>query len=75
MATTSIMLSHGCPLLVCLEKAERVVQLMPTFAAFNHPFEPSETLEGNRKGEFDASSMKVLNDGLAGRGSHGVWHR
>jgi hypothetical protein len=49
---------------VGLEKAELVVQSMPTFAALNHPFELSEALKRNRKGEFDTPSMKVLNDGI-----------
>ena len=50
--------------LVGLEKAELTVQLTPTFAALNHPFELSETFEGNRNVEFDARSMKPLSDGL-----------
>ena len=49
---------------VGLEKAELAVQLTPSFAAFNHPFELSETLKGNRNGEFDARAVKLLSDGL-----------
>ena len=49
---------------VGLEEAELAVQLTPSFSALDHSFEFSETLEGNRNGEFDARAMQSLSNGL-----------
>ena len=44
------------------EEAEFTVQWTPSFSALDHPFELSETLEGNRNGEFRSRAMQLISD-------------
>ena len=47
-----------------LEEAELAIQTMPSFPALDHPLEFGETFEGDRNGELNARSIKLLGDGL-----------